>query len=115
VWAVERTRSGRLSEQVLHEFYQVWTRKLATPLPRSAARAEVRQLSTWNPIPDGPELRERAFVVEDRFGLSWWDARIFAAAQQAHCGEILTEDLAAGADYDGVAIVNPFGEARARG
>lgn len=103
-----RTRAGRVSDQVLHEFYVVATRKLKRPVPVDAARAEVRLLEAWQPIRSGPGLRERAFRLEDRFRLSWWDALVVAAAQQAGCAELLSEDLGDGADYDGVVVVDPF-------
>lgn len=101
-------RTGRVSAQVLHEFYVVATRKLATPIPRTLARAEVRQLSLWQPIPSSPALRDAAWDIEDRFGLSWWDALIVAAAQAAGCQTLLTEDLQDGLDLDGLQVRNPF-------
>lgn len=108
--ALWRMRSGRLSDQVLSEFYVVATRKLARPVPTRIARAEVRQLSTWNPIPATLEVRETAWSIEDRFGLSWWDALIVAAAKEARCAVLLTEDLQDGLDVDGLRVVNPFGD-----
>jgi predicted nucleic acid-binding protein len=94
--------------QVLSEFYVVSTRKLATPLAREIARAEVRQLETWGPVALSAPVRERARLLEDRYLLSWWDALIVAAAAQAGCGLLLTEDLHDGQDFDGVTVVNPF-------
>jgi predicted nucleic acid-binding protein len=101
-------RSGRLSTQVLHEFYTVVTRKLARPVPRDVARREVRLLSTWNPIAPTPTVREQAWQVEDRYGLSWWDSLIVAAAKQAGCTYLLSEDLQDGQDLGGLIVVNPF-------
>ncbi len=37
-----------------------------------------------------------------------WDALIVATAQLSGCVRVLSEDLNAGQDYDGVTIVNPF-------
>ena len=102
-------RCGRISVQVLSEFYVVTTRKLASPLDRGLARAELRQLETWGPVPLSAPLRERAWSIEDRYGLSWWDALIVSAAAQAGCGLLLTEDLQDGQVLDGVKVVNPFG------
>jgi predicted nucleic acid-binding protein len=106
--ALWRGRTGRISAQVLHEFYVVATRKLATPVPKQVARAEVRQLSAWHPIATTLELREAAWSIEDRYSLSWWDALIVAAAREARCSLLFTEDLQAGMEFDGVRVVNPF-------
>lgn len=103
-----RRRCGRVSVQVLHEFYVVSTRKLTKPLERERARAEVRQLETWRPVPLDAAVRERAWSIEDRGLLSWWDALIVAAAGEAGCGVLLTEDLKDGQRFDGVVVVNPF-------
>jgi predicted nucleic acid-binding protein len=108
-----KTRSGRVSDQVLHEFYVVATRKLAKPVPLATARAEVRQLETWRPIASSPALREAAFELEDRFSLSWWDALIVAAAMEAGCVTLLSEDLQDGLDVDGLLVRNPFAHADA--
>jgi predicted nucleic acid-binding protein len=51
---------------------------------------------------------EHGWKIQDRYKLSFWDALIVAAAKQALCGYLLTEDLQAGQDIDGVMVVNPF-------
>ena len=106
--ALWRGRSGRVSVQVLHEFYVVATRKLAVPVSREVARREVRQLHAWAPVALDASVREAAWAVEDRFRLSWWDALIVAAAQVAGCHRLLTEDLQDGQDFDGLVVMNPF-------
>ena len=42
-------RAGRLSTQVLNEFYVNVTRKIAPPMPMGDARAKVRRFIGWNP------------------------------------------------------------------
>jgi predicted nucleic acid-binding protein len=101
-------RRGQLSTQVLHEFYAVPTRRLATPPHPEIARAEIRQLEAWEPVPLSPAVRERACRIEDRHRLSCWDALIVAAAADAGCGLLLTEDLQDGRVYEGVTVMNPF-------
>jgi len=51
---------------------------------------------------------DHSWKIQDRYKLSFWDALIVAAARQALCGYLLTEDLQAGQDLDGVVVVNPF-------
>lgn len=100
--------SGRLSYQVLQEYYVTVTRKLTPPMDPGEARDDVRGLLAWDPVViDGPVL-ESAWGVQDRFGLSFWDALIVAAAKAAGCERLLTEDLQDGQDLDGVVVVDPF-------
>jgi predicted nucleic acid-binding protein len=40
--------------------------------------------------------------------LSYWDALIVETARGAGCTELLTEDLQAGRDFDGLLVVNPY-------
>jgi predicted nucleic acid-binding protein len=70
------TRSGRLSYQVLREFYVTVTKKLTKVLDRNQARRAVRSLMAWNPVPSNDRIIETAWDLEDRFSLSWWDALI---------------------------------------
>ena len=71
---------GRLSQQVLIEFYSTVTRKLKPGLPREEAIADVRELSVWNPIRPSLPLFDQAWQLEERYGFSWWDSLIVAAA-----------------------------------
>ena len=102
------TESGRLSVQVLQEFYVTTTRKLRPGLTPAEARADVRDLLAWRPVTIGPMGIESAWSIEDRFGLSFWDSLIVATAQMADCDVLLTEDLQHGLDIDGLRVVDPF-------
>lgn len=97
-----------LSTQVLNEFYVAATRKLKPPLPESLAAAAVDRLGRYHCVAVDAELVLRAIRAGQRWQLSHWDALMLAAAQQADCDVLLTEDLAHGAHYDGVRIENPF-------
>ncbi len=102
------TREGRLSFQVLTEYYVTVTRKLRPGLTPDEAQSDVRDLLAWSPIGLDQIVLEDAWAVERRYGLSVWDALIVAAAHAAGCTHLLTEDLVHGQDLDGVRIVNPF-------
>ena len=102
------TGDGRLSIQVLQEYYVTVTRKLRPGLRKDAARADVQDLSAWRPAAIDVEALEVAWSIEDRFGLPFWDSLIVAAAHVAGCEVILTEDLQHGMDLDGVRVVDPF-------
>jgi len=51
------TRTGRLSTQVLQEFYVNVTQKIKTPLPKSAAREIVHNYAPWVESPISPATR----------------------------------------------------------
>lgn len=101
-------RAGRLSWQVLQEYYVTVTRKLDPPRDEGDAREDVTSLVTWEPLSVDLRLVDGAWAVQDRFGLSWWDALIVAAAQAGECTYLLTEDLQDGQALGGVTVVDPF-------
>jgi predicted nucleic acid-binding protein len=100
------SQTGRVSFQVLQEFYAQVTRKW--PSFRALARAEVRDLLTWGPVPIDAVLLQRSWDLQDRYQLSFWDGLIVAAAKSASCRFLLTEDLQDGQNLDGVLVVSPF-------
>jgi predicted nucleic acid-binding protein len=101
-----KNRLGRISFQVLQEFYVKATQKW--PETRGDVRAEIKDLLTWQPVAIEAAILERGWKIQDRFQLSFWDALIVAAAKSIGCRYLLTEDLQTGQDLDGVLIVNPF-------
>ena len=103
-----REQRGRTSAQVLSEYFAVLTRKSAFRVAPEDAWDEVQALINWNPHPVDTELLKRAYEIERRFRLSWWDSLIVAAAQAQSCALLLTEDLQDGANYGGVIVKNPF-------
>lgn len=106
-----RTRDGRLSFQVLEEYYVTVTRKLRPGLERDEAQADVRDLLAWRPVGVDSLTLDAAWGMERRFRLHFWDALIVASAQAAGCECLLTEDLTHGRLFNGVRVVNPFHEA----
>jgi predicted nucleic acid-binding protein len=111
LWLAElwKSRQGRISFQVLQEFYSTATRKW--PALSKEVRAEIRDLLDWRPVAIDAEILEVGWKVQERYQLSFWDSLIVAAAKAASCRYLLTEDLQADQDLDGLVIVNPFGRA----
>ena len=101
-------RLGRVSTQVLNEFYVNVTRKAKPPMPSGDARAEVRRYQRWQPWGIDHATVESAWSVESRFGFGYWDAMIIAAAQAQGCRFLLSEDMQHGQQVDSVQILNPF-------
>jgi predicted nucleic acid-binding protein len=96
--ALWESRGGRLSYQVLQEFYVTVTAKLDPGLPPTLGK----------PIGvDGRGLEE-AWRLQDRYQLSWWDALIVAAAQVGDCRYLLSEDFQEGMELGDLKVINPF-------
>ena len=108
MWKAEpwKSRLGRISFQVLQEFYARATQKW--PALRLEVRAELRDLLAWQPVAVDEEILDLAWNTQDRYQLSFWDSLIVAAAKAASCRYLLTEDFQEGQDLDSVVVVNPF-------
>jgi predicted nucleic acid-binding protein len=105
--SLRRDRSGALSMQVLQEFYNTVTRKLASPLLKEKARLVVDFFSLWCVATTPHEIQE-AFRIEDEARIGFWDALIIASAIKSGATRILSEDLNHGQTIAGIQIENPF-------
>jgi predicted nucleic acid-binding protein len=102
-------RTGVLSMQVLQEFYVNVTRKIASPLPKDAARLVVNSYAIWCTETTPAEI-SAAFRIEDESRIGFWDALIVATAAKCGAARILSEDLNAQQTIAGVRIENPFAQ-----
>ena len=103
-----RMRLGRLSIQVLQEFYITATQKLDPKLPKETARQDVRDFLSWRPVVSDAKLMSDAWSTQDRYRTSWWDSLIITAAQSAGCRVLLSEDLQDGQTFGNLEVVDPF-------
>lgn len=101
-------RRGRLSTQVLNEYYAVATRKLGDSVSRGDVRAEIRRYQHWSPWVIDHQTVETAWAMEARFALSWWDGLVVAAALHQGCELLLSEDLQHDQRIDSLRVINPF-------
>jgi predicted nucleic acid-binding protein len=98
-----------LSVQVLQEFYVQATRpSKAERLTHEQAAALIEAFLRFPVQEITVELLQAALEAKQRFRLSYWDASVHEAARRLGCELLLTEDLSADQDYDGIRIVNPF-------
>lgn len=98
-----------LSVQVLQEFYHQATRAQGPAgLTHEQAIGFLEPLATLPTQEITVELFTRATEIRSRFGVSYWDAAIIAAAKLMGCEAVYSEDLSHEQDYDGVAVINPF-------
>ncbi|WP_238139719.1 PIN domain-containing protein [Roseateles aquatilis] len=101
-------RLGRVSSQVLNDFYRGITARIAPPMPNGDARAEVRRYQRWAPWAIDHATVESAWSLESRFALPYADALIVAAAKAQGCETLLSLTLPHGQLYDSIAIVDPL-------
>ncbi len=104
-----RSSQCALSVQVLQEFYVQSTRQTRVmALTHDEAMSFIVALSRF-PIQEITlTVMHAAVQLSKRFQIPYWDGAIIAAAQALGCDELLSEDLNAGQNYDGVKVVNPF-------
>jgi predicted nucleic acid-binding protein len=107
--ALWQRRAGRVSTQVLGDYYVTATRNFG--MSQGDARAKVRRFQLWQPWQIDHQTVETAWGVEARFGLNYWDALIVAAAAQSGATHLLTVHLQPTQhlqQIDGVTILSPF-------
>ncbi|MDE2398455.1 MAG: PIN domain-containing protein [Burkholderiales bacterium] len=109
-WLAEcwQRRCGRVSSQVMHEFYANARKRFASAIAAGDARSEVRRYQQWKPWLVDQATVETAWAVESRYRLGYWDALMIAAAQHMGCRWLLTEDLQHEQRIEQLTIVNPF-------
>jgi predicted nucleic acid-binding protein len=100
---------GILSVQVLNEFTSVARRKIRMPWAEvREALAAVRVLCA-TPIPITAQTHETALRIAEQYGYGIYDALIAAAALEAGCVTLYSEDFQEGQIIDGqLTIRNPF-------
>jgi predicted nucleic acid-binding protein len=99
-------RTGVVSTQVLQEFYVNARKKLK--LDGAAARARIEVYLSFDVVTVSPTLLLAAVDLNRLDSVSFWDALVIRAAEQAGCDTLYSEDLQAGRRFGPVRVVNPF-------
>jgi predicted nucleic acid-binding protein len=99
---------GIVSVQVLNEFAAVTARKLAMAWPEiRECLAPMRVALRVEPIT--VETHDQALSLSERYGISFYDGLIVAAAILADCGVLYSEDLQHKQVFERSLVVrNPF-------
>lgn len=106
---IQRSDFG-LSAQVLQEFYVTVTRKIHKPLAPEVAVALMDEYRVFPTVPTDYPLIVSAVELSLRYGISYWDGAIVAAAEVLEAPILYTEDLNHQQRYGPVRAVNPFRE-----
>lgn len=102
-------RSGVISFQVIEEFFNVALRRFSHPM--SMPEAQQYLTTVFRPllaVNSTPALYFGALQVCEKHGFSWYDAIIVAAAMEAKCDILYSEDLQHGRKLNDLRIENPF-------
>ena len=101
-------RNGCISYQVVQETVNVLTGKLGA-LPHQVRRIfEHVLLPLWQ-INPSENLYHRGLDLQMRYGYSFYDSLIVAAAIESGCKTLYSEDLQHGQQIGDLTIRNPFG------
>jgi len=100
---------GIVSYQVVQEFFNVALRRFARPM--SLADAEQYLSITLRPlfaVQASMSLYGQALQLQRRYGVSWYDSLILAAAVEGECDILYSEDFQHGRVFGRVKLQNPF-------
>jgi predicted nucleic acid-binding protein len=99
---------GTISVQVLNEFANVARGKLKWPWPDIEAMLALVRSRTGRVRELSVLTHQAALALARDHGLGLYDALIVAAALDAGCDTLFTEDLQHGRKFGNLTIVNPF-------
>ena len=99
---------GVVSVQVMNEFANVARRKLGWDWPAVEAALDLIERQCRPVRPLSLATHRTAIGVSRDHGLSIYDGLIVAAALEAGCDRLLTEDLQAGRSFGALVVTNPF-------
>lgn len=101
-------QGGVISVQVLNELVSVAHGKLKMNWDEVRAVCDKALIFCPGPVSLTEETHRSAVEVSARYGYRIYDSLILAAAKQAGCTTLYTEDMQHGQIVDGVRIMNPF-------
>jgi predicted nucleic acid-binding protein len=104
-----KTQKGIISYQVVQEFFNVALQRFTQSM--KVDEAEQYYSTILRPllgIHSSEALFLDALHWQSRYRLSWYDSLIVAAAIQAQCQVLMTEDLPHGQQFGDLRIENPF-------
>jgi len=103
------THKGVVSYQVVQEFFNVALRRFARPM--TAAEAGQYLATIFRPmlaIHSSQALFGEALHLNEKHRQSWYDCLVLAAAIEAQCSVLYSEDLQHGQRFGDLRIENPF-------
>jgi predicted nucleic acid-binding protein len=100
---------GVLSYQVVAEFLNVALRRFSQPMtPIEAEQYLSITLVPLLAVQSSRALFVQALRLSRDHSVSWYDSLILAAALEARCSVLYSEDFQHGQRFSGLRVVNPF-------
>ena len=96
-----------LALQAIGEFYAAATTKLKLD-PKDAAARAAQLIAAFETFGYSVHAVRAALEEAPKGRFSYWDGVLLAAAAEAGCSTILSEDMADGARFGSIAIASPF-------
>ena len=96
-----------LALQVVGEFYAAATAKLKLT-PRDAAARAAQLIAGFESFGYSIHAVRAALDEASKGRFSYWDGVLLAAAAEAGCTTIFSEDMADGARFGSIVVANPF-------
>jgi predicted nucleic acid-binding protein len=99
---------GVISAQVLNEFTNVLRKKQKQDWPIIEAAVQSLRFRFPDIVPLTSDTHAAGLALARDHTLAFYDALIVAAAIEAGCDTLYSEDLQHGRSFNGLSIVNPF-------
>ncbi len=98
-----------ISFQVIQEFFNIVMFRIPARMPHNDAQQYLN--TAFRPmhiVPSSLTLVSDAIRIQERYRLSWYDSLIVAAAQEAGCALLYSEDFQHGQQFGSVTVRDPF-------
>ena len=103
------TQTACISFQVVQECINTAVRKAEVPLTEDEMRRYLLDvLVPLYRVQPSVRLYQRSLDIRFRYRFSFYDSLIVAAAVEAGCNTLYSEDLTHGQEIEGVTVVDPF-------
>lgn len=100
---------GTINVQVLNEFVAVASRKYRVPWPTiREVLSTIKAVCHVDPL--SIKTHDRAVTLAERYRFGIYDSLIIAAALEAGCSVLYSEDMQHSQIIEGLTILNPFAE-----
>jgi predicted nucleic acid-binding protein len=99
---------GVVGVQTLNEFVAVAVRKLAMPWKEVLEALKAIRVLCPSPVPVTIKTHDMALRIAGRYGFHIYDSLVIAAAIEASCSTLYSEDMRDGQQIEGLTIRNPF-------
>ena len=98
-----------LSVQILSEFYVQATRPSRDkPLSHILATHLIKTWCRFKIIDNSLDILQKALEIKEKYGFSYWDSAVIAAALKAGCHILYSEDMQHGQKIGDLNLINPF-------